>query len=90
MSNGDPHAGLTSFKRLCRGLGIVTWPYKVGKPVNRDELIVAAIDQLREGMIFYLFSESTWDSAGISITSFLILNELSLVNSPVLCRCGLQ
>lgn len=40
--------GLTSFKRLCRGLGIVTWPYKVGKPVNRDELIAAAIDQLRE------------------------------------------
>eukprot|EP00890_Picochlorum_soloecismus_P002399 jgi/Picsp_1/315/NSC_00314-R1_protein len=40
--------GLTSFKRLCRGLGIVTWPYKVGKPVNRDEVIAAAIDQLRE------------------------------------------
>jgi len=27
-------AGLTSFKRLCRELGIQTWPYKAGKPLD--------------------------------------------------------
>lgn len=38
----------------------MTWPYKVGKPVNRGEVIAAAIDQLREGMICYLRLSLTW------------------------------
>lgn len=37
----------------------MTWPYKVGKPVNRGEVIAAAIDQLREGMI--LLSDTKFD-----------------------------
>jgi hypothetical protein len=36
--------GLTSFKRVCRSVGIMSWPYKAGKQPSREELITSALE----------------------------------------------
>lgn len=44
------HVGLTSFKRVCRSVGIMSWPYKAGKQPSREELITMALESGSKSM----------------------------------------